>query len=60
MNNPKTLERAKQICLGLGVLLFLMAFTANGAPQQAAAASMGCFMGIISRICQAEQHYLSK
>ena len=60
MNNPKTLERAKQICLGLGILLFLMAFTANGAPQQAAAASMGCFMGIISRICQAEQHHLSK
>jgi hypothetical protein len=37
-----------------------LAFTANRAPQQAAAASMGCFMGIISRICQAEQHHLSK
>ena len=60
MNNPKILEKAKQICLGLGVILFLMAFTASGAPQQAAAAGMGCFMGIVSRICQAEPHHVSK
>tara|TARA_X000001036_G_scaffold411653_1_gene424559 strand:+ start:162 stop:407 length:246 start_codon:yes stop_codon:yes gene_type:complete len=59
MNNPKTLETAKWICLGIGALLFLMAFTAGGYPEQAATAGMACFMGIISRICQAEQHNLS-
>jgi len=60
MNNPETLKKGKYICLGLGILFFLMAFTANGAPQEASAAAMGCFMGILSRIFQAEEHYLTK
>ena len=59
MSNPKTLENAKWAFLGIGVLLFLVAFNAGGYPEQAATAGMACFMGIISRICQAEQHNLN-
>ena len=60
MNNPGTLKTIKNICLGLGILLFLLAFISEAAPAQAAAAGLACFMGILSRICQAEEHHLSK
>tara|TARA_Y100000816_G_scaffold214329_1_gene159615 strand:+ start:2823 stop:3023 length:201 start_codon:yes stop_codon:yes gene_type:complete len=59
MNDPKTLGNVKWACLGIGVLLFLVAFNAGGYPEQAATAGMACFMGIISRVFQAEQHNLS-
>ena len=57
---PTIFTIGKNICLVGGVLLFVMAFTQDGAPQQAAAAALACFMGIISRIFQAEEHHLSK
>ena len=53
MNNSGIFKTIKNICLGLGILLFLSAFISAPA-EQAAAAGMACFMGIVSRICQAE------
>jgi len=43
MKDPATLEKAKNICLVIAVLLLLMVFTVNGATQQATAAGMGLF-----------------
>ena len=59
MNNPAILEKAKIICLIIGILYFLLGIFVDGAMNRQIAASMGCLMGIVSRIFQAEQHHLS-
>jgi len=41
--------------IAVGLFIFGMS-SANGAPQEAAISAMACFIGIISRLCQAEAH----
>tara|TARA_B100000809_G_scaffold232164_1_gene247841 strand:- start:388 stop:534 length:147 start_codon:yes stop_codon:yes gene_type:complete len=43
MKDSATLEKAKNICLVIAMLLLLMVFTVNGATQKATASGMGLF-----------------
>ena len=40
-----------------GIIIVVIGFTSSaGAPQEAAAAGLGCFLLILARLAQAEEH----